>query len=44
MEGELPGRALNMVREWAMIHKEELWQNWRLCREKAPPESIEPLP
>jgi hypothetical protein len=40
MEGQLPPRALNLVQEWAM----ELLGNWRLCREKAPPARIEPLP
>jgi hypothetical protein len=39
MEGQLPPRALNLAQEWAMMHKD-----WRLCREKAPPARIEPLP
>jgi hypothetical protein len=42
MEGQLLPRALNQ-QEWAMIHKEELLENWRLCREKAPPARFEPL-
>ena len=44
MEGQLPPRALNLVQEGAMMHKEELLEDWRLCREKAPPARIEPLP
>ena len=44
MEGELPRRGLKLVQEWAMIHKEELLEDWRLCREKALPAKIEPLP
>lgn len=44
MEGQLPQRALKLVQEWAMMHREELQENWRLCREKAPPANIEPLP
>ena len=44
LEGRLPGRALNLVQEWAMIHREELLDDWRLCREKARPLNIEPLP
>jgi hypothetical protein len=44
LEGQLPRRALNLVQEWAMMHKEELLENWRLCREKALPSNIEPLP
>jgi len=43
LEGALPGRALNLVQEWAMMHKEELLEDWRLCRQNAPPARIEPL-
>jgi hypothetical protein len=43
-EGHLPGRGLSLVREWAMIHREELLEDWRLCRENAPPAKIDPLP
>jgi hypothetical protein len=43
LEGFLPPRALNLVHEWAMIHKEELMEDWRLCRANAPPAKIEPL-
>jgi hypothetical protein len=42
-EGYLPRRALALVQEWAMIHRVELLDNWRLCRENTPPEKIEPL-
>jgi hypothetical protein len=35
---------LSLVREWAMIHKDELFRNWQFCRENIPPEKIEPLP
>lgn len=28
LEGELPGKALEMVREWISIHKEELLSIW----------------
>jgi hypothetical protein len=44
LEGQLPPRAWNLVQEWAMMHKEELLENWRLCREKALPSNIESLP
>jgi hypothetical protein len=44
MQGELPSRALSLVQEWAMIHKEELLEDWRLCRENARPAKIDPLP
>lgn len=28
LEGELPGKALEMVREWCAIHKNELLKIW----------------
>jgi hypothetical protein len=43
LQGQLPRRALNLVQEWAMIHREELLDNWRLCRENAQPNKVEPL-
>jgi hypothetical protein len=43
MEGQLPGWALNLVHEWGMIHREELLEAWRFCRENRPPAKIEPL-
>ena len=43
LEGTLPTRALNLVREWAMMHREELLNDWRLCRQNAVPARIEPL-
>jgi hypothetical protein len=44
MQGELPSRALNLVKEGAMINREQLQEDWRLCRENAPPAKIAPLP
>ena len=38
-----PSRALILVREWAMIHREELREDWQLCRANATPGKIEPL-
>jgi hypothetical protein len=43
LEGDLPSRALSLVREWAMIHEVELREDWRLCRENAVPTKIAPL-
>ena len=43
LEGHLPTRALNLVHEWAIIHKEELREDWLLCRANAHPSKIEPL-
>jgi hypothetical protein len=44
MQDQLPQRALIMVQEWAMMHREELELNWRLCRQNARPANIDPLP
>jgi hypothetical protein len=43
IEGELPNRALNLVRGWAMIHREEPRGDWALCRINAVPAKIHPL-
>ena len=43
LQGQLPRRALNLVQEWAMIHREELLVDWRLCRENTRPNMVEPL-
>ncbi len=37
LQGQLPRRALNLVLEWAMIHRAELFEGWRLCRENTRP-------
>ena len=43
LEGHLPTRALNLVQEWANIHRDELLVDWRLCRANEQPLKIEPL-
>ena len=43
INGELPRRALDLALELAKIHRAELIENWRLCRENRPPEKIDPL-
>ena len=43
IEGQLPRRALNLIREWAMMHREELLKDWCFCRENTAPAKIEPL-
>jgi hypothetical protein len=43
VQGDLPRRALNPVQERATIHREELLQDWRFCRENRAPAKIEPL-
>ncbi len=41
--GALPPRVAKLVREWAEIHRQELRDNWDLCRKKVPPKRIQPL-
>ncbi|MSU48874.1 MAG: DUF4160 domain-containing protein [Opitutus sp.] len=44
LKGSLSGRASNLVREWTIIHREELEANWRLREEMLPLNRIAPLP
>jgi hypothetical protein len=44
LAGELPGRALRFVREWAGLHGDELLANWERARNLEPLEPIDPLP
>jgi hypothetical protein len=44
IRGELPERALRLVREWLDAHRRELDENWRLASEPAPLNNIDPLP
>jgi hypothetical protein len=41
--GSLSPRALTLVREWALLHQEELQANWQRARREEPLRSIEPL-
>lgn len=43
IEGNLPRRALELVLDWAELHKEELINDWNLCLAKQQPKQIEPL-
>jgi len=43
LEGDLPRRALALIEEWGIIHRAELLENLRLCREKAHLGKIDPL-
>jgi len=42
--GYLPPRALRLVKQWAVIHQEELLQNWNLAEQGEVLEHIAPLP
>ena len=43
IRGSLPGRAMALVLEWADDHRDELLENWNLCRQMQTPKPIEPL-
>ena len=43
MQGEIPRRALSLVREWATAHRTELERAWELASANRMPEKIEPL-
>ena len=42
-EGKLPRRALELVQDWAELHREALLKDWDLCQQHQQPEAIEPL-
>jgi hypothetical protein len=42
-QGKLPRRALNLVREWAAQHHDELVANWEFGVAELPFRSIDPL-
>ena len=41
--GDLPRRALSLVREWLALHRDELADDWALALAKKPLKSIDPL-
>ncbi len=41
--GELPRRALALVLEWAVLHRDALRENWHRARGGEPPRPIDPL-
>jgi Domain of unknown function (DUF4160) len=43
VRGELPRRALAMVIEWAILHRDELRRDWELTRSGRTPIPIAPL-
>ncbi len=42
-DGQLPRRAMAMVREWAAAHREELLANWQSASVHNPLSKIAPL-
>ena len=43
LEGNLPPRAMGILIEWALIHKNELMDEWNLAKNQKELFSIEPL-
>jgi Domain of unknown function (DUF4160) len=43
IRGELPGRAMALVVEWAQQHRDELMKDWDLCAQNQAPSRIRPL-
>lgn len=43
IRGSLPRRALALVLEWAVEHRDELMEDWNLCSQMKQPKPIEPL-
>ena len=43
IEGSFPARALGLVVEWAILHKDELMINWHHIEQKESLQKIEPL-
>jgi len=43
LDGELSNRALALVREWRILHEDELHENWRRAMLREPLLAIEPL-
>lgn len=43
VEGKFPKRSLQHVLEWYGFHRDELLEDWQLCRKGAAPKPIEPL-
>jgi len=44
LSGDVSRRAYNLIREWVLLHRAELLENWERSRQGALPEDIEPLP
>ncbi|HVX87116.1 MAG TPA: DUF4160 domain-containing protein [Phycisphaerae bacterium] len=42
--GKLSGRVADLVREWAVLHQEELQDNWQRAVDRRPLVPIAPLP
>ena len=43
LAGTLPTRALNLVRQWVALHRDELRELWRLAQQREPLFKVDPL-
>ncbi len=43
VRGRLPGRALSLVQEWRVLHRQELLRAWALAEVQEPLPTIAPL-
>jgi hypothetical protein len=43
IEGRLPPRVIGLIMEWALIHEDELLEDWDLAQHNRPLKRIEPL-
>ena len=43
IRGKLPHGATMLVKEWAMQHRNELMEDWKLCEQLQTPNKIAPL-
>ena len=43
LRGNLPGRVLGLVQEWAELHRAELEHCWEQARQGEVPDKIDPL-
>ena len=43
LRGNLPPRVFGLVAEWALVHREELRDNWKLVQNETLPNKIDPL-
>ena len=43
MIGSMTEKALKLIHEWWMLHKEELWENWRNLQKGEPLNEIKSL-
>ncbi|BCT69576.1 DUF4160 domain-containing protein [Nitrosospira sp. NRS527] len=43
LRGKISRRALALVLEWALKHRDELMEDWELCQRTLAPKKISPL-